>query len=68
MNDKKTTNPLLNVPLNTKRIYVMGKTPKGCEVYMPVDFDDDTIIAEKKEALQIQLNSVFTEPDEPEVA
>lgn len=61
-------NPLLDVPLNTKRIYVMAKTPKGCEVYMPVDYDDDNIIAAMKQELQMQLNLSADEPDDPLVA
>jgi len=46
----------------------MAKTPKGCEVYMPVDYDDDNIIAAMKQELQMQLNLSADEPDDPLVA
>ena len=46
----------------------MAKTPKGCEVYMPVDHEDDGIIDMKKRQLQTYLNSVAPEPDEPMLA
>ena len=62
------TNPLIDLPLNTKRIYIMAKTPKGCEVYMPVDHEDDGIIDMKKRQLQTYLNSMAPEPDEPMLA
>jgi len=35
----------------------MGKTPKGCEVYMPVDSFDERVLQAKKVELQIYLNS-----------
>ena len=50
-------NPLRHVPLNTKRSFVMGKTPKGCEVYMPVDSFEDKVLQAKKIELQVYLNS-----------
>lgn len=50
-------NPLENVPLNTKRVYVMGTTHRGCEIYMPVDSFQDDEILEKKKQLQTYLDS-----------
>ena len=44
-------NPLLVTPFNTKLVYVMAKTHDGCDVYMPVDSDDDSIIMNKKKEL-----------------
>ena len=49
-------NPLKSTPLNTKHVYVMATAPSGCEVYMPVDSDEDNIIHKKKEELQNYLN------------
>lgn len=49
-------NPLLDVPLNLKRVFVKAITPTGCEVYMPVDSFDETVQDAKKIALQIYLN------------
>ena len=44
------TNPLKNLPLNTKKVYAMEKASSGCEIYMPIDsFDDKVINKEKKE-------------------
>lgn len=57
-------NPLKNVPLNTKRVYVMAKTHFGCEVYMPVDSDNDSYISQHKIDLQNFLN---TQPIPPEL-
>jgi len=62
-------NPLENLPLNTKRVYVMAKTHSGCEVYMPVDSDNDAAITQKKIDLQNFLNTqTAPEPDEPMAA
>lgn len=43
-----------NVPLNTDRIFVMGKTKNGCEVYVPIKSTDDP--TKKKNELQKELN------------
>lgn len=64
-------NPLLDVPLNTKNVYVMAKTHSGCEIYMPVDTDNDSAITQKKIDLQNYLNTQpvpDSPPDEPMVA
>ena len=58
-------NPLNNVPLNTKRQFVMGKTSSGCEVYMPVDSNDIDVLRGKKHQLQYYLNK---QPKEPSLA
>lgn len=50
-------NPLEDVPLNTKRVFVVGTTKDGCEVYMPVDSFDDHEIYTKRIQLQKYLNS-----------
>jgi len=59
-------NPLLNVPLNTKQVYVRAKTPSGCEIFMPVNYDDDKIIKSMQISLQSYLNATFPLPDEPD--
>lgn len=51
-------NPLLNVPLNTKKVYVGVIAPGGCEVYMPVDSHNDNVINVLKQELQNYLNSI----------
>lgn len=56
------TNPLIKLPLNTKKVYVMAKTHDGCEVYMPVDSINDDIINAKKSQLQEWLNGYPLEP------
>jgi hypothetical protein len=50
-------NPLNNVPLNTKQVYVVGTTYDGCEIYMPVDSFDENVINRKKNQLQNWLNT-----------
>lgn len=45
-------NPFNNIPLNTKKIYVMGIDHSGCEIYLPVDSTDETIIQINKQKLQ----------------
>jgi hypothetical protein len=63
-------NPLNNLPLNSKRVYVMAKTPKGCEIYMPVNSFNDEHLTQKKIDLQIWLNETYSPPapGEPMVA
>ena len=48
-----------NLPLNTKRVYTRGIASSGCEIYIPVDSDNDWDIDNKKEALQYFLNNQF---------
>ena len=48
-------NILDNIPLNTKRQFVMAKTHRGCEVYMPIDSDCKTILDNKRDELQEAL-------------
>lgn len=63
-------NPLLNVPLNTKQIYVRAKTPSGCEIFMPVNHEDAKVVESMKTSLQNYLNHTYPlpEPEEPQVA
>lgn len=56
-------NPLNDLPLNTKRVYVLGKCHTGCEVYMPVDSFSENIQQEKKNELQNWLNSQYIPPE-----
>ena len=49
--------PFNNVPLNTKKVYVMGKTWSGCEVYLPVDSYSDTVQLEARDKLHAFLAS-----------
>ena len=51
-------NPLQNVPLNTKRQYVMAKTKSGCKVYMPVDSFSNVVLTSKKNQLQMHFDSI----------
>ena len=44
-------NPFNNVPLNTKKVYVMGVDHSGCEIYLPVNSTDETVIQNKKQEL-----------------
>lgn len=55
-------NPLQNVPLNTKKVYVMCETYDGCEVYMPVDSYDDQDQLRKKKELQYFLDQQADNP------
>ena len=50
-------NPLENIPLNNKHVYVMGTTKTGCEVYIPVDTYDHTKQVDKRNELQEYLNN-----------
>ena len=52
-----TTNPLLNVPLNTKKVYVMASTKTGCDVYMPVDSFTLKLQTDKRDELQKWLDT-----------
>ena len=45
-------NPFNNVPLNTKKVFVMGIDHSGCEIYLPVNSTDETVIQIKKQELQ----------------
>ena len=59
--------PLDNVPLNTRRVYVMATAPGGCEVYMPVDNDNDGEQRRMRDVLQAHLNTQPT-PAPPRAA
>ncbi len=50
-------NPLESVPLNTEKVYVMATTKTGCEIYMPVNSQDDVEINKKKDDLQKYLDA-----------
>jgi hypothetical protein len=54
------------LPYNTKRQFVMMKS-NGCEIYAPVDCEDDDVIKAAKGVLQGWLDANIT-PIEPEVA
>ena len=45
-------NPFNNVPLNTKKVYVMGIDHSGTEVYLPVNSTNEIVIQTKKQELQ----------------
>jgi hypothetical protein len=40
------------VPFNTKRVYVQAVTLDGCEIYMPVDSNDEKEQKRLKDRLQ----------------
>ena len=44
-------NPFNNVPLNTKKVFVMGIDHLGCEVYLPVNSTNEEVIQTKKQEL-----------------
>jgi len=44
-------NPFNNVPLNTKKVYIMGIDHSGCEIYLPVDSHNKDVIQTKKQEL-----------------
>ena len=50
-------NPFDDVPLNTQRAYVKAKATNGCEIYMPVDSQDDRDLISQKNHLQSWLNN-----------
>ncbi len=56
-------NPLENIPLNTKRMFIMGVTYCGCEIYLPLRSRDDKYIAVMKQRLQNHLNKQKIPPE-----
>lgn len=60
-------NPFENLPFNTLRAYVMGKTLTGCEIYIPVAAQESKFMNFKKRQLQKYLNAqILNQPvDEP---
>jgi len=62
-------NPLDNVPLNTRRVYVVATAQSGCKVYMPVDTISPNIQHFKRDQLQDYLdNQVLLNPILPSAA
>jgi hypothetical protein len=45
-------NPFNNVPLNTKKVFVMEIDHSGCEIFLPIDSTNETVIQTKKQELQ----------------
>jgi len=56
--------PFVDVPLNTKMIYVMGKTWSGCEVYLPVNSYSNAVQLDAKDKLHAFLASQPKPPPE----
>ena len=56
---------LSNIPLNTKRVYTVGVTASGCEVYVPVDSTDMRIVKRIQEKLQRELDEIDSDSNEP---
>ena len=54
-------NPLADVPLNTKKVYVVATAAHYCTVYMPVDSYIEQLQLDKKAELQAYLDSQGTE-------
>jgi len=52
-------NPLDNVPLNTKQVYVSCMTIDGCQIYIPVDSYNDKEIDNKLKQLQDYLANQY---------
>jgi len=55
-------NPLLDVPLNITRVFVRGITHSGCEVWMPVAFDNEQYQKHRQSLLQQYLNTQSKPP------
>lgn len=54
------------LPLNTKNVYTVGKCQSGCDIFIPVDSNDDLVGLEKKAELQAFLDSQPSPmPDQP---
>lgn len=57
-------NPFSNVPINTKKVFVMGIDHSGCEIYLPVNSTDETMIQLKKQELhQFLFNQPLPEKE-----
>lgn len=50
-------NPLENIPLNTKKIYVMATTNQGCKIFMPADSYETIYLFKKRNELQKYLKA-----------
>lgn len=48
-------NPLKNVPLNTKRVFVCATAPGGCDVYLPAGTTDAEELSQLRAALRLEL-------------
>ena len=57
--------PFENVPLNIKKVFVMGKTWSGCKVYLPVDSHSHAVQIEKRDELHAYLASQPKPPPVP---
>jgi hypothetical protein len=57
--------PFDNLPLNTKQSYTMGTAKGGCEIYIPVDSRELSVIHSVRDRLKAWL---LTQPDPPVVA
>lgn len=45
-------NPFIDVPINTKKVFVCGIDHSGCEIYLPIDSLNELVIQTKKYELQ----------------
>lgn len=52
-------NPLLNLPFNTKRVYVCGVSLSGCDIYIPVDSFDEQEQKAKKYEFQTWIDKTY---------
>lgn len=59
-------NPFKNVPFNRKQSFVMGLSKEGTEIYLPVDSNDDDVLAGKRKELQEFLTGKPTDNPAPE--
>ena len=50
-------NPFENVPLNTKKVFVLGITNDGCKIYLPLNTLNEMEQIKKKDELQEYLNA-----------
>ena len=56
--------PFINVPLNTKKVYVMGTTHSGCEIYLPIDSNINAVQLQARDNLRAYL---LTQPKPPTI-
>ncbi len=59
---KGEVSPFHGLPFNTNKLYVMGTTPTGCEVYIPVKADAEI------DKAKARLNDYLWRNYEPQLA
>ena len=52
-------NPFIGIPVNAKKVYVRGVDNCGCQIFVPVDSDNQVVQSAKKDGLQDWLDNQF---------